>query len=64
MKNCLSQFKKTCMILMEHPSKIGEGLPDNANKSTWKFLHSYIDAHSQRLIDEYSGGGSQAITIF
>ena len=41
------------MILMEYTSIIGEDLSYYANKATWKLLHTYIDAHSQGLIDEY-----------
>ena len=31
-------------------------------KSTWKILHAYIDANSQRSIDEYPGDGVQNIS--
>ena len=48
---------------MVYPSIRGEELTDYANKSTWKILHEYIDAHSQRLIDEYPRDGLQAISI-
>ena len=31
-------------------------------KDTWKIFHVYIDAHSQRLIDEYPRYGVQSIS--
>ena len=47
---------------MDYPSIIGEYFPYYAKNSTWKYLHEYIDAHSQRLIDEYSGDIVQSIS--
>ena len=41
------------MLLMDYPSIRGEGLPDCAHTSKWEIFYSYIDAHSQILIDEY-----------
>ena len=52
------------MLLMDYPSIRGEYSPDYSEKATWNLLHSYIDANSQRLIDEYPGDGVQAITRF
>ena len=49
---------------MDSLSIRGEVLPDDAKNTTWKILHAYIYAHSQRLIDEYPGDGVQAITRF
>ena len=37
-------------------------MQDNENKFTWNILHAYIYANRQRLIAEYPGNGSQAIT--
>ena len=52
------------MFLMDYPSIRGENFPDYAKQVTCDLLHAYIDAHRQRLIDEYQGDGVQAITIF
>ena len=49
---------------MEYPYIIGEEFPEYAKKATWKTFHAYIDAHSQRLIDEFPGYGVQSISIF
>ena len=49
---------------MDHPPIRGEELPYFAKKNTWNPLHTYIDAHSQRIIDEYTGYGVQAKSIF
>ena len=59
----LSQFKQNHMLLMYYPFIIGKDSPDYAKHSTWNLLYAYIDAHTQRLIYEYIGGGVQAITI-
>ena len=50
------------MFLIDYPSIRGEDLPDYSKKATWNLLHTYIDAHSQRLIDEYTGDGVHAIS--
>ena len=50
------------MMHMKYSPIKGEDLPDYANNYTWNILRSYIDAHSQRLIDKYPGGGLHAIT--
>ena len=47
---------------MDYPSLRGECLPDYLKKSIWNPLHSYIDAHSQILIDECPGDGLQSIS--
>ena len=49
------------MFIMEYTSIRGEDLPDYSEKPTWNLLHTYIDAHSQLLIDKYPGYGAQAI---
>ena len=49
---------------MDYPSIRGEELPDYARKATWNLLDAYIDAHSQILIDEFTGDGVQDISIF
>ena len=41
------------MLLMDYPCIREEELPDYAKKDRWNLLHSYIDAHSQILIDEF-----------
>ena len=33
-----------------------------SKKATWNLLHTYIDAHSQSLRDEYKGDGAHAIS--
>ena len=48
---------------MEYPSIIREYFPDYAKQDTWNLFHSYVDSHSQSLIDEYPGYGLHAITI-
>ena len=53
----LLPFKVTYMLLLEYPSIIGGDLPDYSKKSRWNLSHAYIDAHSQRLFDEYPGDG-------
>ena len=50
------------MLLMDYLSINGEDLQDHAKKTTWNLLHTYIDAHSQRLIEEYPGDGLQSIS--
>ena len=45
------------MMLIENPSIIREGLPYYANNYSWNLLHAHIDAHSQRVIDEYPEDG-------
>ena len=62
LKVALSQFNKTFMLLMEYPSIEVEGIPDDAKQVIWNLLHAYIYAHRQMLIDEYPGGGVEAIT--
>ena len=52
------------MFLMDYPSIRGKDFLYYAKKATWDLLHGYVDAHSQRLIDEYPGDGVQVITIF
>ena len=51
------------MLLMDYPYIRGEDFPYYAKKSTWSLLHSYIDTHTQILIDKYPGDGVQYITI-
>ena len=51
------------MLLIDYPSKRGNELPDYSKNSTWDLLHTYIDAHSQILIDECQGYGVHAISI-
>ena len=50
------------MFLMDYTSIRGEDLSGYDRKSTWKLFHAYIDAHSQRSIDEYPGYGVHAIS--
>ena len=50
------------MFLIDYQSIRREDLPDYSKKATWNLLHTYIDAHSQRSIDEYLGYGVQAIS--
>ena len=64
LKIVLSQFADTYMFLMDYPSIRGEYLPDDSKNPTWNLLHAYIDAHSQILIDGFTGDGVQAISIF
>ena len=45
------------MFLIDYISIRGEDSPDYSKNSTWNILHTYIDAHSQILIDEYPGDG-------
>ena len=49
----ISQFKETCMLIMDYQSIIGKEIPDYAKNSTWNLLHAYIDESIQRLIYEY-----------
>ena len=50
------------MLLMDYPYTIGEELPYHAKNSTYNLFHAYIDAHSQRLIDECTGDVVQDIS--
>ena len=50
------------MLLMDYTYIRGEYLPYYSKRATWNLLHAYIDAHSQRLIDEYPWDGVQAIS--
>ena len=63
LKIVLSQFKETYIVLMEYASIRGNDSLDYAKNATWNLFHSYIDAHSQILIDEYTVDGVQAISI-
>ena len=51
LKIILSQLKETYMLIMEFLSIRREDLPDYSKNTTWNLLHTYIDAHSQILID-------------
>ena len=48
---------------MDYPYTKGEDFTDYTKNDTWNLLHAYIDAHTQRLIYEYPGYGSQAMPI-
>ena len=48
---------------MKYPYIRVEYLPDYVKTSTWNILHAYIDKHFQRLMEEYTGDGVQAISI-
>ena len=50
------------MLLMDYPSIRGGDLPYYAKNATQNLLHAYIDAHSQKIIDEYPEDGVQAIS--
>ena len=52
------------MLLMDYPSIRGEYFTEYSKQATWNLLHTYIDAHRQRLVYDYPGDGLQAITIF
>ena len=52
------------MLVMDYLSIREEYFPGCAKKATCKLLHEYIDADSQRLIDEYPGYEVHATTIF
>ena len=58
----LSLFEETYMLFMYYSYIRGEDLTDYAQNSTWDLLHAYIYAYSQRLIDQYTGYGVQAIS--
>ena len=58
-----SQSKDTCMIIMDCLSIRGGYIPYCYKQSIWCILYAFMDAHIQRLIDEYPGGGLQYITI-
>ena len=47
---------------MEYLSIRGKELLYYAKKATWNLFRAYIDAHSQRLMEECSGDGVQAIS--
>ena len=64
LKIVLLQFSDTYMLLMDYPYIGEEEITDNDKKATWKVLHAYIDANSQRLIDKCSVEGAQSISIF
>ena len=49
------------MLLMDYSPIIGDDLPDYVKKATYNLLNAYIDAHSQRIINEYPGYGVQPI---
>ena len=51
------------MSLVYYTSIKGEYLSDYAKNSTLSILHAYIDAHSQRLLDEYPEDVVQYISI-
>ena len=51
------------MFLMDYLSIRGEELSDYPKKAAWNLLNAYIDAHSQRLINECPGYGVQDISI-
>ena len=51
------------MLLTYYSYIIGNGFSYYDKQVTWNLLHSFIDVHIQRLIDEYSGYVVQSITI-
>ena len=51
------------MNIMYYPSIREEDLLDYSNKTTWRILHSYINAHIQRLLYEYPDNVVHYITI-
>ena len=59
----LPQVKQTYILLMYFPYTRGEDFTDYAKMATWNLLHAYIDAHRQRLKDEYPGNVLQPIKI-
>ena len=56
-------IRLACFLCIIHTFR-GRGVTDYSKQSTWNLLHSYIDEHSKKLIDEYSGDVAEAITIF
>ena len=47
---------------MDYPSIRGGDLLYYAKNATQNLLHAYIDAHSQKIIDEYPEDGVQSIS--
>ena len=64
LKIILSQLKQTCMLLMDYLYIRGEDLPYYVKHDTWNLLNTYIDAHIQKLIDEYTGARLQIINRY
>ena len=57
----ISQYKKTCEVLLDYPKIGGEDIKEFAKKSIRNILHAIIDVHSRRLISEFPGDGIKCI---
>ena len=58
----LSPFEETYVMLIEYSSIRGGNIQNYASKDIRNIFHSYIDAHSHRLIDDYPGYVLEATT--
>ena len=56
-----SQYKETCEVLIYYPKIVGWGIKD-VFKYIRNLLHTNIDVHSRRLIDEFLGYGVKYIS--
>ena len=63
LKIVLSEFKQTCMLIMEYSYKEGEEIQEYTKQATWNLFDAFIDTYIRKLIYEYPGNVLEAITI-
>ena len=56
-----SQYKETCVVLLDYPKIGGENIKDIVKKDIRNILHANIDRHSRILISEFPGYGVKFI---
>ena len=58
----LSQYKKTCGVLLYYPKIVGDDIiEDYAKKAIRNLLHANIDVHSRRFISKFPKYGMKCI---
>ena len=53
----ISQYKETCEVLIDYSTIGGGDIKYHDRKEISNILHTNIDVHSGRLIDEFPGDG-------
>ena len=56
-----SQYKETCVVLLDYPKIGGENIKDFVKKDIMNILNANIDVHSMLLIAEFPGDGVKYI---
>ena len=57
-----SQYKKTCVVLLDYPTIGGEDIKDYVKKEIMNIIHANIYVCSRRLIDGLPGYGLNFIS--